>query len=383
MTAPQVSPDDPSRPVRPASHAEWLLQVQKHVDGLLSQEERLALFQHLETCETCRLTLEAEERLVERLSEVPRLIVPSGLKNRILTEVRREREQTLATAEWEEKYGDALAALLDDDEELDGLPVFANQPPPSPRRRARRWQRQASTYGSVAFALVAAGAFALTVPLPQGSALADAQTRLRTSARASATAAAALLQGDPAGVAIAFAPAPTDPASLPAAEASAPTELAAAFGAALQELPQPAELPGDDRTIALVLRAPPQPGARSFDPDDFADTIRLAASGPLQGRLARADRFSFNGHRFGCYDLELPESAVRELIASLDPYRAQRDAGVMEMIEEQGLLAAQDLHFAFYSVRNRRDLIRAVGNAAAPPAGTPVRGRAVRVVLVE
>lgn len=93
-----------------SGHARWRTLLEKHIDGELDAAGRQELFGHLEACEECRETLEAEERLIDHLSRLPRLSAPSDLRAAILREAARERAEALQPLTEDTRYSELFTA---------------------------------------------------------------------------------------------------------------------------------------------------------------------------------------------------------------------------------------------------------------------------------
>ena len=100
---PRPSGDSPQ-----GNHAHWRRLLERQLDGSITFDDRMALFDHLETCEECRAILEAEERLVTRLSELPRLVPPADLRARILSQASREHAQSGRMITGEHRFQEIL-----------------------------------------------------------------------------------------------------------------------------------------------------------------------------------------------------------------------------------------------------------------------------------
>src|SRR5690606_664376 len=114
---------------------------------------------HLEECEECRETLEAEERLVDRLSRLPRLTAPSDLRAAILREAARERAEALLPLTEDERYSelfDVLPAGGEGGEEasVPGPRRQGAESRPEKRFRSRRAWRRLSPRLATAFLIV-------------------------------------------------------------------------------------------------------------------------------------------------------------------------------------------------------------------------------------
>ena len=73
-----------------AVHARYRGLIERHLDGDLGPDERMELFDHLEECEECGRILEAEQRLLKNLNDLPRLTMPSDVRAQLLRVAERE-----------------------------------------------------------------------------------------------------------------------------------------------------------------------------------------------------------------------------------------------------------------------------------------------------
>src|SRR4051812_29927071 len=86
-------PAGPRTGDREPAHAFYRAMLQHHLDGEISPSDRISLFEHIEFCEDCRRTLEAEQRLLDRLSHLPRLVAPNDLRARLVAQATREHRE--------------------------------------------------------------------------------------------------------------------------------------------------------------------------------------------------------------------------------------------------------------------------------------------------
>ncbi len=121
-------------------HARWRTLLERHLDGDLDAAGRQELFEHLELCEECQETLEAEERLIDRLSRLPRLAAPSDLRAAILREAARERTEALQPVTEDARYAELFSGPTGRE---DGRLESAGEG--DPRKRAQKVRRVART----------------------------------------------------------------------------------------------------------------------------------------------------------------------------------------------------------------------------------------------
>lgn len=145
---------------RTKDHAYYRDLLEMHLEGEISPANRMLLFDHLEFCDDCRRTLQAEERLSERLKTVPKLVAPSDLRSSILKQAMQDRQDRATPIIEDKRLGPLLRgsipeAAVENEEPADDLPVFAGIARPRKSRLRQTW-RTASPYAAYAFVGVAA-----------------------------------------------------------------------------------------------------------------------------------------------------------------------------------------------------------------------------------
>jgi hypothetical protein len=321
---------------REAAHARYLALLERHLDGELDPSRREILFTHLEDCVTCREILEAEERLTDRLARIPRIIPPSDLRANILRELERERREAEPLPS-DERYAPVLAAHR--------------------TTRRTRWQRYSPAFATTFLVFASIGWFlsgeagglqsiVMRSLRTAGSSMAQLAVRSDETAH-QALRPAPLLAATPEPVRIAATPAPAETATATMA--------------------------------AIVLRPTDVDGGMSLDDDGVDRAIRETAQlvGPAAPKL---EQFVFDGLRYRCYEIEVAERNMSELVASLDAYRAPAEPPILVAIKEQGGMDVPD-EVDFF-VAPRAVLHDAV--LKLPAGGVQVNGRKhVRIFLLD
>lgn len=392
-----------------AAHARFSDLLERHLDGDLSQIERDELFEHLEFCAECQEVLEAEERLLDRLSQIPRLIPPSDLRAQILREAARERDEMQRTITSEERFASIFRAPEEDeeaaDEEAETGVRFAGTRL-TPRRRRTIWQRY-SPIAAVLFLVFASLGALLTGNFTQIEPLAYAQGifrgALHKGGQMVALALGSIPKSDdnptPATVYKPFntnAPPSTDqnhPSSpqqnnglveIASNDQSVPTadEKVAGFvrgsmanissgierlaKAADNLIPSPAEQ-ARPTVAAIVIKPTDLQIAGNLEPEPLEETLAEPASDGAAVHLARLDSATYDGHRYYCYIVNVPRGWTDSLDKSLDSYRRTPEPEVVNALNEQAgaKLDAAKLPFyaaprakikeAIHSARSRHD----------------------------
>ena len=324
-------------------HTKYRKLLERHLDGELAPSERERLFEHLETCEECRQMLEAEERLAERLSRIPRLVAPSDLRANILKEALHEREQLMHALDEESRYAKAVRGPAGEEGEGEEYPYFAGSARPRRRSLLRTAWVRYSPVAAVAFAILAGLTALVTADFAEDTALASLQSTVRGAARVvgetvlAVAAPPSVNRRSPTdGNAIAAAPHPAIPVQVQIASKEDPTgtgvrrddhrpaimtavdlpeSVAGHFRAARaalhqmaraasDSLPEPAEQ-ATPITAAIVVKTPSDREILSLDPDDFGSSLRETAETRLGGSLTGVDQFAFEGRRYRCYTLRV------------------------------------------------------------------------------
>ncbi|MBX7246101.1 MAG: zf-HC2 domain-containing protein [Candidatus Sumerlaeaceae bacterium] len=392
----------------PLPHVHFRQLIQRHVDGDISDAENDELFAHLETCEDCSQILEAEERLLERLMEVPRMVAPSDMRAQILREAARDREESMMTADPDNRYGRVLR-MAEPEETEDGN-LFEGVP------RARRRRSTAQRFAPAAAALfvfVSGTAALLTGNFSQIRPLAVAQGAARTAL----SRAVALVTGQsferhsepqtnrieiaspaekqvipkvednsipPTGGDLGRTLARLKQHGLALAEAKLQTyERAAARMAevARNSLPAPAER---ERPVmaAIVLKPTDKAVAANFEMDDFTSALRATAEERLGGQMASEDQFVYGGQRYHCYTLNVSGEWFDDVVTRLEAYRTNSDSPTLSVLAEQGHRVTRAENVGFFSAP--KNVIRTAvsgGEGAASHGAGDVRQ--VRIFVVE
>jgi hypothetical protein len=313
-------------------HSWYIGLLERHVDGELEAQLQTQLFEHLKECAECSRMWEAEQRLTNRLREVPRLVVvPADFRARIVQRAALEHFERETPVVDDPRY----AALFASDEandlsdltetakeaeksDNDGLPVFVGVRRPRPSQLKLAW-RKASPVAAYGFLSVAAmGAF-LTANFQGITGLAQAQTIARGFMyQLAGVESFAKEQPDNASLADVRSqsarhvkatppaqyarPRPTQASLsevLPHASVARVEQVAGQFRVTQQSIesmistlaraaegsyPSPAEH-ARPQIAALVIRATDRPTAFSFDEDEFGRALAAAASAET-GRAA-------------------------------------------------------------------------------------------------
>lgn len=328
-----------SSQVGKTGHARWRHLLELHIDGELDPASRLELFGHLEECDECRNTLEAEERLVDHLSRLPRLVAPSDLRSAILREVTRERAEALQPITEDERY----SALLRGDEP-DPTPSEAPLAPGRRFLRSKRpagrgrttWQRLSPGL-AVAFLIVSA-----TLSLHQRGLLPTRQL-----------ASPALEVADPEEVKFSV------PSSLPTRAYPDPDESSSGFASLAPEgpgtvllverdlrenqsrlaansgregnVPVPAELEQPiGRTLVLHIRQ--DQGSTSDSGRLLAGTVQRLLENDLHGQIRRYEQAEREGYRLKSFVVDLAPEVTDALVGQLSELRRHDEADVVRRL---------------------------------------------------
>ena len=419
---PRPSGDSPQE-----NHAHWRRLLERQLDGSIAFDDRMALFDHLETCEECRAILEAEERLVTRLSELPRLVPPADLRARILSQAAREHAQADCLITGEHRFQEILREpeeVLewdDDSEETDdsigaGRSGLAKVLRGKRRTRWQRWSPVAATLFLFASSVTAFFTSDLSAIPPLN--------RMQSLAMGVARQVASLVQPQVPGgagktrndsVAIAEAidmppaetrtfrpdlqvPQPADLASLhfTLLETAATTwrGLDESFkhlaSAAQITLPGPAER--ETPVAAIVIRATDAGEAVTLEDDVVGEALRTTAnaggySPDERPSVERGDQFVSAGRRYRCYTVNATSPWVLELERNLDPFRAGVDTPALLALREQGHgVAAAGQRVAYFAAPRQaiRHAVQSLEGTAVSAASRPTETlREVRVFVVE
>ncbi len=408
--------------------------LETHISGApLDPEDRLELFDHVESCDQCRLMLEAEERLTARMKTIPRMVAPSDLRSKILSQAMRDHTERTTTPSEDPHVADLLVtppqpkqitpaadlvpAITSEKQEL---PFFPGLVPPRPGRLRTAW-RKASPALATSF-LVAASVGALYTGQFQGIPLAGQAQQLVWGVVDSA------LGREPAPDIPQTAIASTEDASQVIEHAAIPAlplqESGTVTAAATSSLARPvtAPLPGTaevagfihgargwlasvDSTVAALARASeeriPAPAEKSapqiaalvlkptdsrsdpggFRQSELAAALEAVAHSQPGGRLASQDQFAMDGHRYRLYTLELPAGSASRLVKNLTPYQATADGVVVKALTSQDHFPASaqgDIHFFAGHQSGLRDAIETVS-----PVVSTGRHERIRVIVVE
>ena len=396
MSAPSPNANRSDSPDKRRSHVHYRELLERHIDGELGAEERNELFEHLEFCDECRETLEAEERLLDRLSQIPRLQPPSDLRASILRQVERERAEMSRLMNEEEQY----APLFDGPGEAEtwtGRGV-------APIRRRTLWQRVSPVAATLFLVAASLGAL-MTGDFSQVKPLAAAQTSLHRAvaflARSTGLSARDNAGGEAPVRVIADAVRPAAPKALPddaplsldgfkyagrRLNAYARSRVEQMDRVARQlaeasrfETPPPAE--HERATLAaIVLKPTTELAAEGTDPDAFGREIRQTALSDNRTPTAD-DQFVTDGHRYRCYVLRVSDHWLDHMNGHLQAYRRPAEAPVIRVLGEQGHREAKAENVAFFAAPG--NVIREAVNSYHASPTISAAGREVRVYLVD
>jgi hypothetical protein len=336
--------------------------LERHLDGALSAFDRDELFDHLDECEECRNILEAEERLSTRIQEVPRLVAPSDLRQRILVQALKEQRERNNTIVDDPALAHAMQSPVPQEETIaaeDGMPVFAGFIP-APRSRVRRVWRRASPIMATGFLAIAATGALYTgdfngIPLAE-----QMQMAVRAGVNGLLGTAPAMTQADSgepvpvtdlretASTADATEASPVKPVSAAAVpawtlaaiskwksfEAQAGNAVGALARAAEAPVPMPAEK-AEARVAVIVLKPRDAGASGGFTPSALASAVQRAAGSSLGGRLAGQDQFAYAGHRYRTFYVDANRSRLDNMVRRLEPFEAEPDASIVKAIADQ------------------------------------------------
>ncbi len=399
----------------PRDHSYFQDMLEHQISGAaLAPQDRLALFDHIETCDDCRQILEAEERITARMKMVPRLVAPSDLRSRILSQAVRDHRERTTTPSEDPTVADILspksrtsaasvAGLGSLATQNDDLPVFAGVVVPRPGRVRKVWRR-----GSPVLAtgfLVVAGVGALYTGQFQGIPMADQAQQLVWSAVDSALGKPdpyqlpgklpvmpppVLAARTPVMTAGFQAPAGPLPGTQAVTEiitnarvwmASADSTVAALARATEEAIPGPAEN-AQPQIAALVLKptdSPNTPGG--FRESALAAAVKAMGETQPGGRVARQDQFAMGGQRYRLYTLELPTGSMRRMTQTLTPYQAPSDGVIVNALATQKQVnVSRNQSIQFYA--GNEDRLRSA-LAAITPVSTNGGNESVRIIVVE
>ncbi|MGI8908005.1 MAG: anti-sigma factor family protein [Candidatus Sumerlaeaceae bacterium] len=359
-------------------HARYLRLLERHLDGELAPAERDTLFDHLEFCDECRATLEAEERLLARLRSVPKLIAPSTLRSNIIHQAMREQHERRTPLITDPRFAsilDAVAAQMDSggaslsESEKNGIPTFAGVRQPH-RSRVRRTWRLASPYVAYIFMGIAALAALYTgnlrgIPLARelqtgirsavayfsGSEKAESTVASTQAVRSAApasrlipaedsTADSAIRNAAPAAMATRFT------AELHSRLALARETISALARAADGNYPEPAELSG--ATLAAIVLRPTDPATRlGFEQDELGAALaqlshearpkanELNDAAVAEPNAHSGNQFAYDGHRYRTYRLRVSQQRLDRMVHALEKYRVPADDSVLQVLSNQ------------------------------------------------
>ncbi len=418
----------PSGELPQGSHAHWRRLLERQLDGSIGFDDRMALFDHLETCDECRAILEAEERLVSRLSELPRLVPPSDLRARILSQASREHEQAGRMITGEHRFREILREpeeVLewndDSDDENDsqnaesGRTSLGNILRGKRRTRWQRWSPVAATLFLFASSVTAFFTSDLSAIPPLN--------RMQRLAMGMATQVASFVQPQvPGGVgttrndsvataeAIDMPPAETR-TFRPDLQVPEPADLASLHftlletavttwrgldesfqhlaAAAQITLPGPAER--ETPVSAIVIRATDAGEAVTLDDDVVGEALRATAeadgySPEERPSVERGDQFVAAGRRYRCYKVSATSPWVIELERNLDPFRAGEDTPALRALREQGHgVATVGERVAYFAAPRQaiRHAVQSLEGTSSHDEGSVSNLRELRVFVVE
>ena len=419
----------PSGDLPQGNHAHWRRLLERQLDGSIGFDDRMALFDHLETCDECRAILEAEERLVSRLSELPRLVPPSDLRARILSQASREHEQAGRMITGEHRFQevlrepeDVLEWNDDSDDDVDsentvtGRSGLGNVLRGKRRTRWQRWSPVAATLFLFASSVTAFFTSDLSAipPLKRVQGLAMGVARQAASlVQPQVPGGGGTTRNDSVAMAesVDMPPAETrtfrpdlkvpEPADLALLHFTL-LETAATTWRGLDEsfkhlasaaqitLPGPAER--ETPVAAIVIRATDAGEAVTLDDDVVGEALRATAdaegySPEERPSVERGDQFVAAGRRYRCYKVNATSPWVIELERNLDPFRAGEDTPALLALREQGHGVAAVGQRVAYFAAPRQAISHAVqsleGTTVSHGTGAVQGLREVRVFVVE
>lgn len=370
------------------SHVHYRELLERHIDGGLNINEREELFAHLEQCEECRETLEAEERLLDRLSRIPRLKAPSDLRARILRDTERERREILGAFKTDSRHAPSLASAGSGDEE---------EQPPLPATEKRRlrihalWRRYSPVAATI-FLILASIVTLLTGNYSRVKPLAQLQLNARQALALASSKITALypqIRGNANAIAL---PAPPDTSSgahssrsgiahtpVPVLQDTpldlqglrrAGQRLASMLRGQISRLDRAAQQFADSPFFdvpapaerekpamsAIVIKPANVTAMGIFDRDELGEAICSSARSQPQGNAASDDQFVLDGRRYQCYTLNVNDAWISHFTQSLEAYRQPPETPVMQVLSAQGHASAFKHDIAFYSAPG--DIIR-------------------------
>lgn len=363
------------------AHARYRKMLERHIDGELPALDRDELFEHLEFCEECQLTLEAEERLIDRLAQIPKLVAPSDLRAQIMAGVERERRELETPLLHDEQYASIFQAPGNGEEPV-GL--FAGMPA-SPRRRRTLVSRYSPALAT-GFLFAASIAAFMTTDLSAFRPLANAQKAALNGVMAVAGKASSTSKSEGGGVIASAGNAspvsPPETLTSPAPDPRPPTSDAQPPAPNHITLAQPVPKPAEKSRAslaAIVLRPTDYTADYSLDRDEFEEAIRTTAESRLNGKVESVDQFVYDGHRYRCYTVQVGDGWLEELATTLEPYRTIAEPQMLSAIEDQSRATGSAEQVAFF--QGPSQVFRnAVQNSES---ASTERTRAVRLVVAE
>jgi hypothetical protein len=310
---------EPQEQQKKESHSLYRAMLERHIGGELGPVEREKLFEHLEYCPECQQILEAEERLLDRLSRIPRLVAPSDLREQILREAERERLELETPLSNDERFADVFRAPGENWESSDQFFEAG-------KGSARRKRRSILNRYSPALATVFLFAASFTAFLLSDFSSLYPLERAQHETRKGLSAIIALVAGEKPAAQQGTSVKP-DASHMNHINSTAHIEIA-------HKLPKPAER-SQPRLAAIVLRPANSPDTYGLDPDDFGKTLRETAEATPAGKMEAIDQFVYDGHRYHCYTLDVGDSWLEKVAQKLEPYRAPVEPDVLSAIGEQ------------------------------------------------
>lgn len=391
--------------------------LEQHISGApLPPSARFSLFDHVETCDDCRMILEAEERITARMKSVPRLVAPSDLRSKILSQAIRDHRERTTTPSDDPTVADVLKSKFPTGSmptvptpapvsPAADIPVFAGVTAPARGRFHRVWRRASPTLAMVFLAVAGISAFyndqfqfvtafISTVGKPSpATTVAQYEAPAPAAFPAPVAAPAAGLTTSPHGAAIANAPRARP---LPGTETvvdlmqkmRAWGESADSTVAALASVSEPAIPPPAEKTspqiAALVLRSTDRENTGGgFQPSGLADALEAAAQTQAGGRIERQDQFAMDGHRYRLYTLELPSGSTNQMLETLSPYQASTDGLIVNALLSQDRVPALAPRGAVQFYASNEAHLRSALRTITPVSGRPGSIERLRVIVVE
>lgn len=351
-------------------HDEFRDLLEMHLSGdALSPMDRDSLFDHVEECEECRKVLEAEERISERIKEIPKLVAPMDLRAKILKEaVKDYRERTTTIADdpvinpliqgrrEEDSQKSAAAGLNHSKIDLD-FPVFDGVVTPRPGKLKLFWRRSSPVFATgfvtvAAFAALYTGSFD-GIP---GAAQLQAVVRygvdqFRPDDENALPIAVALNERDLQEIRDISRLSMTKEAFpgdlIPGTEVFADrvkgaaewfrrveNSFVAVARAAGNPIPEPAEV-SSPQIAAIILKPTLKNDIGGFEESLIVSAVRETAGEKLGGIIEQQDQFAIDGRRYKTFIVEMSADSADSILKSLEEYRTDIDTAVVELLADE------------------------------------------------